>query len=66
MVLSIMVPYFPALGSGGVPPGPPTILMSAFVLLIQPHPVHSFILLVCPHPVNLFILFVQFMLVQPH
>jgi hypothetical protein len=29
MDLSIMVPHFPALGSGGVPPVPPTILMSA-------------------------------------
>ena len=29
MVLSIMFPHFPALGSGGVPPVPPTILMSA-------------------------------------
>ena len=28
MVLSIVVPHFPALGSGGVPPVPPTILMS--------------------------------------
>jgi hypothetical protein len=28
MVLSIMVPHFPALGSGGMPPVPPTILMS--------------------------------------
>ena len=28
MVLSIMVPHIPALGSGGVPPVPPTILMS--------------------------------------
>ena len=24
-----MVPHFPALGSGGMPPVPPTILMSA-------------------------------------
>ena len=29
MVLSIMVPRFPAIGSGGMPPVPPTILMSA-------------------------------------
>ena len=29
MVLSILVPHFPPLGSGGVPPVPPTILMSA-------------------------------------
>ena len=28
MVLSNMVPHFPAVGSGGVPPVPPTILMS--------------------------------------
>jgi hypothetical protein len=28
MVLSIMVPHFSANGSGGVPPVPPTILMS--------------------------------------
>ena len=28
LVLSIMVPHFPAIGSGGVPPVPPTILMS--------------------------------------
>ena len=28
MVLSIMVPHFPAIGSGVVPPVPPTILMS--------------------------------------
>ena len=28
MVLSIMVPYFPAFGSGGMPPVPLTILMS--------------------------------------
>jgi hypothetical protein len=27
MDFSIMVPHFPALGSGGVPPVPPTILM---------------------------------------
>ena len=32
MVLSIMVPHFPALGSGGMPPVPPTILMSAAML----------------------------------
>ena len=30
MVLGIMVPHFPATGSGGVPPLPPTILMSGF------------------------------------
>ena len=29
MVLSIMVPHFPAIGSGGMPPVHPTILMSA-------------------------------------
>ena len=29
MVLSIMVPHFPDLGSGGEPPLPPIILMSA-------------------------------------
>ena len=29
MVLGIMVPHFPGTGSGGVPPLPPTILMSA-------------------------------------
>jgi hypothetical protein len=28
MGLSIMVPHFPGIGSGGVPPVPPTILMS--------------------------------------
>jgi hypothetical protein len=28
MVLSIMVPQYPAIGSGGVPLVPPTILMS--------------------------------------
>jgi hypothetical protein len=28
MVLSHMVPQFSAIGSGGVPPMPPTILMS--------------------------------------
>jgi hypothetical protein len=28
MVLSIKVPHFPAIGSGGVPPVPPTILIS--------------------------------------
>jgi hypothetical protein len=28
MVLRIMVPHYPAIGSGGVPPMPPTILMS--------------------------------------
>jgi hypothetical protein len=28
MVLSHMVPQFPAIGSEGVPPMPPTILMS--------------------------------------
>ena len=28
MVLTILVPHFPALGSGGMPPVPPTILMS--------------------------------------
>jgi hypothetical protein len=28
MVQSIMVPHFPAIGSGGMPPVPPTILMS--------------------------------------
>ena len=28
MVLSIMVPHFPDIGSGGVPPVPPTILTS--------------------------------------
>ena len=32
MVLSIMVPHYPAIGSGGMPPVPPTILMSAFLI----------------------------------
>jgi hypothetical protein len=32
MVLSIMVPQFPAIGSGGVPSVPPTILMSDVLL----------------------------------
>ena len=30
MVLSIMVPHFPALGSRGMPPVPPTIFMSGW------------------------------------
>ena len=30
MVISIMAPHFPALGSGGMPPVPQTILMSAW------------------------------------
>ena len=42
MVLSIMVPHFPAIGSGGVPP---TILMSAALLGIlytcAVHTVHT-------------------------
>jgi hypothetical protein len=29
MVLTIMVPHFPVIGSGGMPPVHPTILMSA-------------------------------------
>ena len=33
-VLSIMIPDFPAIGSGGVPPVPPTILMSALVVIL--------------------------------
>ena len=33
MVLSIIVPHFPALGSGGVPPVPPIILMSGYYYL---------------------------------
>ena len=33
MVLSIMVPHFFAIGSGGVPPVPPTILMSDNMLM---------------------------------
>jgi hypothetical protein len=45
MVLSIMVPHFPAIGSGGVPPVPPTILMSAALLGIlytcAVHTVHT-------------------------
>ena len=28
-----MVPHFPATGSGGVPPLPPTILMSAYIYI---------------------------------
>jgi hypothetical protein len=28
-ILITMVPHFPAIGSGGMPPVPPTILMSA-------------------------------------
>ena len=34
MILIIMVPHFPAIGSGGMPPVPPTILMSALPLLL--------------------------------
>ena len=30
MVLSIMVPHFPALGSGGMPSMPPTSIMSGW------------------------------------
>ena len=33
MVLSIMVPNFPAIGSEGVLPRPPTILMSAIIYI---------------------------------
>jgi hypothetical protein len=36
MVLSIMVPHFPAIGSGGMPPVPPTILMSALWVGLAP------------------------------
>jgi hypothetical protein len=32
MVLSLMVPYFTVIGSRGVPPVPPTILMSGMLL----------------------------------
>ena len=32
MVLSIMVPHFPGIGSGGMPPVPPTIIMSGLQL----------------------------------
>ena len=45
MVLSIMVPNLSAIGSGGVPPVPPTILMSAALLDIPNtcavHTVHT-------------------------
>ena len=29
-----MIPHFPAIGSGGMPPVPPTILMSANLVLV--------------------------------
>jgi hypothetical protein len=32
MVLSIMVPHFPSHGSGGMPPVPPTILMTVHIV----------------------------------
>jgi hypothetical protein len=35
MILSIIVPHFPALGSGGVLPVPPTILMSGCLYAIK-------------------------------
>ena len=35
MALSIMVPHFPALGSKGMPPVPPTILMSELNTVIS-------------------------------
>ena len=42
MVLSIMVPHFPAIGSGGVPPVPPTILMSEFSRIVWSGLVNKF------------------------
>jgi hypothetical protein len=35
MFFSIMVPYFPAIGSGEVPPKPPTILIKLQISSVQ-------------------------------
>ena len=40
MVLSIMVPQFSAIGSGGVPLVPPTILMSAIMLNVPQYKIY--------------------------
>jgi hypothetical protein len=37
MVLIIMFPHFPAMGSGGMPPVPPTILMSGLDSTVYPN-----------------------------
>jgi hypothetical protein len=47
IALSLMVSHFPAIGSGGVPPVPPTILRSGW-LTVQLGPCHHGCM--CSHP----------------